>query len=41
MAGQITDSLIEAMKIMSNDDKENAYECTIVRSIDSMTGEYL
>ena len=40
MAGQITDSLIEAMKIMSNDDKENAYECTIIRSIDSMTGEY-
>ena len=26
MAGQITDSLIEAMKIMSNDDKETAYE---------------
>ena len=40
MAGQITDSLIEAMKIMSNDDKETAYECTIIRSIDSMTGEY-
>ena len=40
MAGQITDSLIEAMKIMSNDDKENAYKCTIIRSIDSMTGEY-
>ena len=40
MAGQITDSLIEAMKIMSNDDKETAYECTIIRSIDRMTGEY-
>lgn len=40
MAGQITDSLIEAMKIMSNDDKETAYECTIIRSIDSITGEY-
>ena len=40
MAGQITDSLIEAMKIMSDDDKETAYECTIIRSIDSMTGEY-
>lgn len=40
MANNLKDSLIEAMEIMLDNDSQITYDCTVIKCLDGVTGEY-